>query len=337
MSASDATVEGDAVRRRTVTTWMVGALVAAGLVATDGAPEPVVGPVVEAQIEQVAAKPRLVVLQQNVDGSRDRFDKALAAAEAEGAHAVILQEVCRSWLDSVPGTWTPHYAMTKKGATANPCPAPHPDKGVLVAWTRPVTAESRKTFLLKKERLDKSRRPALACLHVESGGDYSVCGTHLVAFNELPCLKNPKKTCKQGAPKIRRQQAKEIRNRLNKLIPARRVILGGDFNTIPKDRAMSYLYARPTKDSKKGKFTEATQLGAKAKDRRKGAHTVKGRKIDYLFFSKNFVPFRHRGSLELEFVPASVPDGTIKKGHARLIARVTIGEAIPSPLAPNAT
>ncbi|MBE7324076.1 endonuclease/exonuclease/phosphatase family protein, partial [Nocardioides sp. Y6] len=326
------TTKGDAVRRR-MTTWILGAVLAAGLATTaqSQTSDTDAGPIVAPEIVPVAAPSKLVVIQHNTDGSRTRYDSALQEAADTGAHAVILQEVCNSWVkEGLPTGWQHNYSPTKTKTTANACPGPHTDKGVLVAWTRPAEAVTTPTFSLKKEPKDRTRKPKLVCLGVTSGAKYTICGTHLVAFKNLcPDKDNPTPDCMQPADEIREQQARKIRNKVKGWLGDRRVIIGGDFNTNPKDTPLDYLYAQPAGASKQGRFIEAEQLGSKGKPVRKGQDTAEGRKIDYLFFSDNFTSVKHPGKLApLKFIDAETPNG-VKSGHARLLATVQIPDSIP--------
>lgn len=321
--------------RRMMTTWILGALVAAGLVTTASTPGDDAGPVVAPEIRTVAGASQLKVVQRNVDGRRHRFDNTVKVAKDGRAQVLLMQEVCEAWLPSLPKGWRVSYATTQPGAS-NHCPESAPGsgvfpKGVVAIWTKNKKKWSADSLALEPEL---NRTPAMACLHVKSDGVWhDVCSTHLVAFDK-PLKDGPS----QGARALRVKQATQMRDYLATLLSGkkgkkRRVVVGGDFNHTPGPLThggteydpMGRLYAAPTGLSKGGQFTEGSQLaGTEGRtDGRGGAKTVprknksgQDRKIDYIFFSNNFVQVGHPGKMTTSKMK--------KKHHSRLVAKVSL-------------
>ncbi|WP_162598618.1 endonuclease/exonuclease/phosphatase family protein [Nocardioides gilvus] len=262
--------------------------------------------VVTADLVPVAArKKRMVVVQQNTDAKQVTFDAAVA--KARSAQAITLQEVCKSWVDSAKkARWTVAFTPTTK---ALKCDNGTKRKGVAVIIPKAVKRVSVTKFKLKA---DIGRTPKLLCVnYTRKGVRTHVCSTHLVAFNK-PIEDEPA----QNADKIRRKQVTQIRNKTRKWIKkGDLVVVGGDFNAVPKSREMSAMYG--------GLYTEVNQLNGKGG--RQGEETTdpgkKGdrRKIDYVFFSRNRVPVKNWGKLE----QIDHPEG--HAGHWMMIAKAAIG------------
>ncbi|MBE7324078.1 hypothetical protein IEQ44_05390 [Nocardioides sp. Y6] len=331
------TTEGDAVRR-CMTTWILGALVAAGLVTTSQMPSNDPGPLVAPEIQQVAGASHLKVVQRNVDGRRVRFNSTVKVAKDGKAQVLLMQEVCQAWLADLPEGWRVSYATTQPGAS-NHCPETAPGskvfpKGVVAIWTKSKKKWSADSLPLEGEL---NRTPAMACVHVKSDGVWhDACSTHLVAFDKPLADKPP-----QGARDIRVKQATQMRDYFAGLLSGkkgkkRRVVVGGDFNHTPGPLVhedteydpMGRLYAVPAGMSKGGQFTEGSQLGGTEgrTDGRGGAKTVprkkksgQDRKIDYIFFSNNFVGLGHPGKMTTSQMK--------KKHHSRLVAKVSLTAA----------
>lgn len=333
--------------RRRMTTWILGAFVAAGLVTTGGTTIDDPGPVVAPEIRTVAGAATLKVVQRNVDGRRVRFDNTVKVAKNGKAQVLLMQEVCQAWLADLPRGWRVSYATTQPGASKH-CPeieqgsGVHP-KGVVAIWTKNKKNWSSEAVPLEP---DINRTPTMACLHVKSDGtQHTACSTHLVAYDEPA----PGRT--QDALDIRQRQTSQMQAYFSKLLSGKkgkkhRVVVGGDFNNTPKAHhertdydPMAYLYASPQGTSRGGQFTEGSQLaGTKNRtDGRGGAATVpkkkksgQSRKIDYIFFSTNFVPLGHPGQMTTSKMK--------QKHHSRLVAKVSLqapaGDGTATPPAP---
>ena len=262
--------------------------------------------VVATDLTPVAAKKkkRMKVVQQNTDAKKTSFDAAVSKART--AHAITLQEVCKSWVDGAkqPG-WTVKFTATTE---AKKCDNGTKLKGVAVIVPKKVKKVSFSKFKLKK---DIGRTPKLLCVnYTRKGLRTHVCSTHLVAYNQ-PQDNGPK----QNADKIRRKQVTQIRNKTRKWTSkGHLVVVGGDFNAVPKSRELDAMYA--------GQFTEVNQLNGKGG--RQGEITTdpgkdgNSRKIDYVFFSRNRVPISNWGKLTQVDHPVG------GAGHWMMVARAAV-------------
>lgn len=268
----------------------LGGVLALGLSVSvlSSAPQSPVGDLPAGAVPAAASGSRLAVVQLNTDELKPSYDRALAVAVSKGvkADAVTLQEVCRSWISALPKKkWASSFHPTRTDG----CAAGDP-KGVAVLVKASLKKKKRTTFTLPADHL---RTPGMACLSfTKKKRRHDVCSTHLVAFGEFP------DGTTQPAKKIRLKQAKRIAAITAKWIKrGDAVVVGGDFNAPPKQAPLTRMYATP---DGKGRFTEAAQLGGKG-GARGGAVTApkQGRKIDYVFLSKNRVPSSTPGTLRL--------------------------------------
>lgn len=294
------------------TSLVASALVAAGYTSTSTESGAGAADVVAADLTPVAAKKkkRMVVIQQNTDAKKLTFDAVME--KAGSAHAITLQEVCKSWVDAAKKPrWTVKFTPTTK---EKKCDNDTKLKGVAVIVPKKVKKVSFSKFKLKK---DLGRTPKLLCVnYTRNGVRTHVCSTHLVAYNQ-PKDNGPK----QNADKIRRKQVTQIRNKTRKWTrKGDLVVVGGDFNAVPKSREMDAMYA--------GQFTEVNQL--KGKGGRQGETTTdpgkngNSRKIDYVFYSRNRVPISNWGKYDWVDHP---PNTDVAKyaGHHMVIAKAAIG------------
>lgn len=218
---------------------------------------PLLGPIAPAS----AAPGGFTVVDHNVEKFNSVLTKAVDTANARGADALTLQEVCGTDADALaasrPG-WAMHFAPSRADGCSSKGKG---DVGTLVVW-RKGTDVIKRDFPLPA---DPGRVPQLSCLRFGSAPVKHVCSTHLVSED-------------QGTG-IRAQQTAEIK-RLTAgwIADDHLVVVGGDFNATPDKPEMNAMFAR----GGDGRFVSAHQLEGRAEKT-----TDSGRQIDYVFFSQN--------------------------------------------------
>lgn len=241
-----------------------------------------------------AAPISLKIVQHNTDQDKARWNRVVKLVSSGSWDAATVQEVCKGWKDDLvaahPG-WTIAY---HEQVTKTDCPGGA--KGNVVI--RPG-AGSRFGEAFDVPGEDKNF--GIACVKfAKAGRTVHACSTHLTVYAE-----NPKQVRLGQARRIKQITAKWIGD-------GHSVVVGGDFNTSPTAAALNPVYKYPTTRSS-GRFVEAEQLRTGSTGR-VGRNTVKGRKIDYVFFSANRTPLSARGTLTFE---------TPEKGKHKILKATT--------------
>lgn len=248
-----------------------------------------------------AAPVKLRIVQHNTDQRDYRWNKVVAMAESGNWDAVTAQEVCSGWYEALKAKhpdWTIVYRTQQKksdcpgGAKGNV--AIHPGPGSTSKNLFKVAGED-KQFSIVCVAFTKATRKVHAC------------STHFTVY-----AKNPADVRLRQAQRVKEITGKWIRK-------GHAVVVAGDLNTSPSAAALNPIYQFPAGRST-GNFVEAAQLKSKTAQR-VGGNTVKGRKIDYVFFSTNRTPLSAGGSLELI---STKTDDDKKEPHKILQAVTTL-------------
>lgn len=273
------------------------AALAAAAIALTGA----VGATTTAASAAEAAPVKLRIVQHNTDQRDYRWNKVIALAESGNWDAVLAQEVCSGWqaaLKDKHKDWTIVYRTQQKKSD---CPGG--SKGNVAIHPGPGSTFKK---LLKAKGEDKQF--SLVCVaFTKAARKVHACSTHFTVYAKNPAdvrLRQAQRVKDITAPWIRKGHA---------------VVVAGDLNTAPTAAALNPIYQFPAGRST-GNFVEAAQLKSK-KGERVGGNTVKGRKIDYVFFSTNRTPLSAGGTLEL--IPTKT-DADEKQPHKILKAVTTL-------------
>lgn len=245
------------------------------------------------------AATKFIIVQHNVEKNDAAVTHALKKAHDLGAQAVTLQEVCASDLPviqayaaSINETWSVHAQQSRTDG----CGAG--DDVTTVAIRTAPGAENVVRTLSQDESVNAdgskhTRQQELVCVRWGSAPVRTVCSVH-VALGKAYVVGNPSLNARQT-------QIKEIKDYTADFIGNRQlVIVGGDFNAVPKDPVLNRMYARGQDNegqAPNGSFFEAAQLEAQSATRGGNATDQTGkRKIDHVFFSNNRTPWTQSGA-----------------------------------------
>lgn len=275
------------MRRATVATLV------AGLAATVSLATPAVAPA-------AADQGRLKIVNQNVAKQWGSLNAAVNKAVAVNAHAITLQEVCLAHANEMDaywaGRWTVNWALTK---TTTECSGGA--VGTLAVWMRgPDAVEEGQDFLLPPDANGTRPTPHMACVVFGSSPNRHVCSVHLSAGQTTADVD------------ARLRQSREVRRVTDAW--SGQVVVGGDFNATPGSVVLDPMYA----EGGNGRMVEANMLHSAARSTRTTGNiaTRNQSKIDYIFFTRNYVNEAGWGSLEVE------SDGI--SDHRRMSANVSV-------------
>lgn len=243
-----------------------------------------------------AAPISLKIVQHNTDQDKARWNRVVTLISSGKWDAATVQEVCKGWKDDLVAahpTWTiAYHEQVAKGD----CPGGAKGNVVIRPGGGSRFGEA---FDVPGEDKDFG----IACVKFgKAGRTVHACSTHFTVYAE-----SPKAVRLRQARRVKEITAPWIRD-------GHSVVVGGDLNTSPTAAALNPIYKYPTTRSS-GRFVEAEQLKNRS-TARIGRNTVKGRKIDYVFFSANRTPLAAGGNLTFE-TPA-------KGKHKILLATTTI-------------
>ncbi|WP_246142861.1 endonuclease/exonuclease/phosphatase family protein [Nocardioides rubriscoriae] len=247
---------------------------------------------------------QLGIVDQNVHRDPSALASAVDKAETEGAQVILLQEVCKSHLDSLIGTngATKGWTVAFKQDQTN-CPGTE-NGGVAAIWTGGTTgskttmtfsADTQYVYETDPDPTDAytSTATGMACVLFQS--EYRACSVHIVI---------------NGGYEKQRAQVAEIEPWMQNpaqnrywISTDKRIILGGDFNMTPDRPAMDKIYKNPTSSSV-GYFHEAyrtQQPAGSVNVCRCGSATANDAtvKFDYVFISSNVFSNTAQSSLSL--------------------------------------
>jgi len=245
-----------------------------------------------------AAPGPITVVQHNVEKKATALRAALKQAHRSGAHAITLQEVCqrhlpaiRKYAKKIGRRWTVNPTTSREngcGTEDDLMTVAVRTKGGATTFSHPLAPDQ---FPDGSHRRDQH----LTC--VRWGAPVrTVCSVH-IALGGAVVAGNPR--LKAGRTQIK--QIKQITAGF--IAQGQLVVVGGDFNAVPKDPVLNRMYAKG-KDKKgrtaNGRFLEAHQLKTRSV-RRAGPWTAKNennstRKIDFVFFSANKTPWPQNGA-----------------------------------------
>ena len=213
-----------------------------------------------------AAPGAIRIIQHNVEKEQGGLDAVKVKIDAtDGPEVVLLQEVCEGLFPQIDGWGHANFRPRK----THPKCGEGKKIGEAVVWTGGNAAGKNQATLVK----DDGHRYGLACVTFRyAGRSTRACSTHLAAGQD-----------KDG---VRTKITRGIRDKSTSWINngGHRVIVGGDFNSNPKDRAMDFMYGVGGGGAV-GPFREIHQM-ASGNPERKGPPTKGGRKIDYIFVSE---------------------------------------------------
>lgn len=228
------------------------------------------------------AATRLKVVDHNIEKRSLALDRALEIAAMNDAVVITLQEVCWWQADQLKAAhpewtiaWKPERDRDKcrhSGVPGVSLVSPQRRVGNIAIWTGgPDGVATTHTFAT--QRVD-SDRTGLACVSWVDGARQHACSAHLIV---------PTNAREAGVRTKQARDAQRITGRW--LARDDLVIVGGDFNAIPKRKTMGYLYAYRGA----GSFREATARTLGGRDCRCRQPTMDNRrqKIDYIFYSAN--------------------------------------------------
>lgn len=195
---------------------------------------------------------KVVVVNHNIAGERTdkKPDWKGVKAEAEsGANLVSMQEACTADYTEFrdhfrPKGWQVEFVAMKKIAENDLDECGGGDKGLVIA-TRHKLANVKAHPLTVRGKLQGQpgyiggREFWLFCADVPGmkvPGSFTFCTTHLWASH------GDTKDVPGADDAIRAEQARAIAKILEAYGPARRIILTGDFNAVPKSEAMDRIY-----------------------------------------------------------------------------------------------
>ncbi|MGA8847926.1 MAG: endonuclease/exonuclease/phosphatase family protein [Nocardioides sp.] len=228
------------------------------------------------------AATRVKVVDHNIEKRSLALDRALKAAAVNDAAVITLQEVCWWQADQLVAThpewtiaWKPERDRGKcrrSGIPGGTLVSPQERVGNVAIWTGgPGGVTTTHTFATQRVASD---RAGLACVSWVDGARQHACSAHLIVpFSNREAA-------------VRTKQARDVRKITGRwLAQDDLVIVGGDFNAVPKRKTMGYLYAYQGQ----GNFREATSRALGARDCRCRQPTMDKRrqKIDYIFYSTN--------------------------------------------------
>lgn len=245
------------------------------------------------------AATKFIVVQHNVEKNGAAITHALAKAHSLGAQAVTLQEVCASdvpliqnYAASVGQTWSVHAQQSRTAGCGT--------RGdvMTVAVRTAAGADNVVRSLSQDESVNDdgslhTRQQELVCVRWTDTSVRTVCSVH-VALGKAYVVGNP-------TLNARKTQIKEIKDITATFIGnGQLVVVGGDFNAVPKDPVLNRMYARGVDEdgnSPNGNFFEAAQLEGQTSNRGGNATDQSGkRKIDHVFFSNNKTPWTQTGA-----------------------------------------
>lgn len=273
--------------------------------------------------EADAATTKIRIVQHNVEKRPGPVTKAMEKAVAINAQAITLQEVCasdvhliREFAQARGETWTVNAQQSRTDG----CAAGDDVMTVAVRTAGGATA-SQPALSPDEAENDQGvryhqRQQELVCLTWGQGPVKTVCSVHIALGKAFVAGTN------ELARPVQIKQVKDHAYDFTEKGHA--VIIGGDFNAVPKDTVMNRMYAKGLDSSgnePNGRFFEATQLTKPQSAERRGAITATTgdggtRKIDYVFFSKNTTPWTQDG--------ASIDTFTTGSDHKMVTAAATI-------------
>lgn len=227
------------------------------------------------------AATRLRVVDHNIEKRVGALDQALKAAARTGAAVITLQEVCWWQADRLIETrpewtisWKPERNRDKcrrRSEGDSLLGAQRTVGNVAIFTGGPGGVASTHTFRAQRVTSD---RAGLACVTWIDGARHHACSVHLSSPLDA------------GDTGTRTKQARDTRRITGRwLAEDDLVILGGDFNAIPKRRTMGYLYAH--RGSGRFRESSARSLGRRECRCRQPTLDKRRQKIDYIFFSAN--------------------------------------------------
>ena len=240
----------------------------------------------------------------------DPIDRVIQVIRADNPHVALLQEVCerdvQRMLDELGAPWVASTFAATQPAKAYPDPNGWNNscermrersmgKGNVMLTRLPIWAGE---DLVTEVGYHDGRHITLACMNVAwggvLGGRVQACNTHLSAGRE------------KADRAARTSQAKQIRTMVNATEAQVPMVLGGDFNSLPKTGVVDKFHAvnRNGTAFNKNRFYEGDHQCATAfgfcRDgvATHGAQGDNPRKIDHVFFGRKWTKFP--ASVELD-------------------------------------
>ena len=213
-----------------------------------------------------AAASTIRVITHNLAKKPGALTAVIAKKRAtSGPEVVLLQEVCGSMRSRIASELGPKAAWHVR--RSGHCPDGS-NIGEIAVWTGGDVVDTTDRDLAVQQGQPSDQRYGVACVVFRYAGKKNkACSTHLAAGSTMAG--------------VRAGQTSELRSLAEGWKAGdTRVIIGGDFNAVPKSAEMAAMYG--VGDGAQGRFREIHQ-SAKPTSVRTGKVTLWQRKIDYVF------------------------------------------------------